>query len=64
MSPMSEGRIEYLVETRWALMDAVRGFAGANPSQAVLEPEAQAALLDFESHVAHFEVLERIEAAS
>ena len=49
--------IEFLVFTLWDSMDAVRAFAGNQPELAVVEPEARAALLRFDSTVAHYEVL-------
>jgi heme-degrading monooxygenase HmoA len=49
--------IEYLVETRWASMDAIRAFAGANLDRAVVEPGAQAALIDYDQRVQHYEVV-------
>lgn len=50
--------IEFFVLTRWASMDAIRAFAGAECETAVVEPEAIAALVDFDTHVRHYEVLE------
>jgi heme-degrading monooxygenase HmoA len=50
--------IEFLVLSRWASMDAVRGFAGADVSRAVVEPEAVAALKDYDRTVHHYEVVE------
>jgi hypothetical protein len=38
-------------------MDEIRGFAGDQPERAVIEPEARAALVRFESMVALYEVL-------
>jgi len=49
--------IEIVVLTLWDSMDAVRKFAGANPDKAVVDPEARAALTDFDDSVTHFEVL-------
>ena len=46
-------RIEFLVLTRWASMDSIRAFAGANVANAVVEPEAVAALTDFDRTVQH-----------
>jgi heme-degrading monooxygenase HmoA len=46
-------KIEYLVLTRWQSMDAIRGFAGSDVSRAVVEPEAAAALIDFDEAVHH-----------
>ena|SRR5258705_9534462 len=53
-------RIEFLVLTRWQSMDAIRGFAGDDVRRAVVEPEAVAALVDFEDCVRHYEVIEDI----
>jgi heme-degrading monooxygenase HmoA len=50
--------IEFLVLTRWQSLDAIRGFAGADISRAVVEPQAVAALLEFDATVHHYEVIE------
>ena len=52
--------VEFLVLTRWQSMDAIRLFAGANPDQAVVEPGAVAALVDYDAEVRHYEVLEEV----
>ena len=49
--------MEFLVLTLWDSMDAVHAFAGERPEQAVVEPEARAALLRFDNTVQHYEVL-------
>ena len=54
-------RVEFLVLSRWASMDAVRAFAGANPERAVVEPEAVAALSEYEHTVRHYEVVEDVD---
>ena len=53
------GSIEVEVHTSWASMEAVRRFAGEDPSKAVVEPEARAGLDDFDNTVTHFEVVRR-----
>ncbi len=50
--------IEFLVLTRWRSMDAIRAFAGEEIDEAVVEPGAVAALLDFDAKVQHYEVIE------
>jgi heme-degrading monooxygenase HmoA len=50
--------VEFLVLTRWASMDAIRAFAGQDASQAVVEPEAVAALVSFDKTVTHYDVVE------
>ena len=54
--------IEFLVLTRWRSLDAIRGFAGADISRAVVEPEGVAALLEFDASVQHYEVIEEAPA--
>jgi heme-degrading monooxygenase HmoA len=49
--------IEYLVQTRWVSMDAIKGFAGSDVGKAVVEPEAIAALVDYDRMVTHYEVV-------
>jgi len=49
--------VEFLVLTRWASMDAIRAFAGTDVEVAVVEPEAAAALADYDANVQHYEVL-------
>ncbi len=50
--------IEFLVLTRWKSMDAIRAFAGSEIDNAVVEPGAAAALIDFHAKVQHYEVTE------
>jgi heme-degrading monooxygenase HmoA/uncharacterized protein YciI len=52
-----ESGIEYVVLTLWASMDAVRSFAGSEPDKAVVEPEARAALSEFDPTVTHYEIV-------
>jgi uncharacterized protein YhfF len=51
------GSRELTVVTFWDDMAAVRRFAGAAPTRAVVEPEAAAALIDFDREVRHHELL-------
>src|SRR5262249_38934933 len=53
-------RVEFLVLTRWASMDAIRAFAGDDVGKAVVEPDAVAALADFDRTVRHYEVVQDI----
>ena len=50
--------VEYLVLSRWVSMDAVRNFAGDEVEKAVVEPQAVAALIDFDRQVEHYLVVE------
>ncbi|MDO9708471.1 antibiotic biosynthesis monooxygenase family protein [Paracraurococcus lichenis] len=54
----AEGLVEFLVLTRWESMDAVRRFAGPEPDRAVVEPEAEAALVAFDREVLHYAVVD------
>ena len=48
--------VEIVVMSRWASMEAVRGFAGAAPDRAVVEPDARAVLTSFDETVAHYDI--------
>lgn len=50
--------VEFLVLTRWASMDAIRAFAGDDVEKAVIEPDAVAVLVSFDSSVQHYEVVQ------
>lgn len=54
------GEVEFLVLTRWASMDAIRAFAGDDPSTAVVASEAAAVLTGFDKKVQHYEVAEEV----
>jgi heme-degrading monooxygenase HmoA len=53
--------LEFLVLTRWQSMDAIRMFAGDNLENAVVEPGAVAALIEFDTSVRHYEVVEDVQ---
>ena len=48
---------EFLVLTLWDSMEAVRTFAGTQPSRAVVEPAARAALTSFDETATHYQVV-------
>ncbi len=50
------GETEFLVVTLWDSIEAVRAFAGDRVEAAVVEPEAEAVLSDFDDFVRHYEV--------
>jgi heme-degrading monooxygenase HmoA len=54
--------IEFLVLTRWSSLEAIRAFAGEDVGRAVVEPEAVAALVRFDSTVRHCEVVQEDDA--
>jgi heme-degrading monooxygenase HmoA len=47
--------VEFLVMTEWASWEAIRRFAGEEPGRAVVEPDAQRMLADYDATVDHFE---------
>jgi heme-degrading monooxygenase HmoA len=57
-----DGKIEFLVLTKWESLDAIRAFAGADVDRAVVEPNAVAALVGFDTTVRHYQVLDEISA--
>jgi heme-degrading monooxygenase HmoA len=50
--------VEFLVYSRWESMDAIRGFAGSNPDNAVIDTAAMALVATYDDKVRHYEVLE------
>jgi heme-degrading monooxygenase HmoA len=54
-------KLEFVVLTRWQSMDAIRTFAGADVENAVVEPGAVAALIEFDTSVRHYEVVENVQ---
>ena len=61
----ADGQTEFLAVTLWESLEAVRAFAGEDPEVAVVEPEAQAVLTEYDAFVRHFELVwgEEKEAA-
>jgi heme-degrading monooxygenase HmoA len=51
-------RTEFVTLTLWESLDAVRGFAGDDVERAVFYPEDDRFLVERETTVAHFEVIE------
>ncbi len=54
--PVGE-QVEFMVLTQWTSWDAVRAFAGADPEVAVVEPQAQVMLVQYDTQVQHFELM-------
>jgi len=54
--------VEVTVLTLWDSLEAIRRFAGPEPTVAVVEEEARAMLLRFDGHVTHADV--RLDARS
>jgi len=53
------GIVELTAHTMWESLDAIRAFAGADITTAVVEPEALAVLQHSDSNVIHRDVLVR-----
>jgi len=49
---------EFLIVTNWESTEAIRRFAGAALNQAVVPPEAQAMMIEYDKEVVHYEVIE------
>ena len=50
--------VEFLVVTQWDSLDAIAGFAGADPEAAVVPAEAAAMMIEYDRRVRHFDVIE------
>src|SRR5262245_56197916 len=59
--PQRGDRVEILVISRWASLDAIKSFAGPKPERAVVDPGAKAILSEFDDFATHYDVL--LEAA-
>jgi heme-degrading monooxygenase HmoA len=53
-----DGGVEIRVLTIWESTEAVVNFAGASMETAVVEPEARAALVNYDETVSHYELSE------
>ena len=51
------GTVELTAQTFWESHEAIRAFAGDDVTVAIVEPEAQAMLLDFDRTAAHRSVV-------
>ena len=51
------GTAELTAQTFWESPEAIRAFAGNDVTQAIVEPEAQAMLLNFDPAVTHRDVI-------
>ena len=54
----AEHWVEFLVVTRWTSMTAIRSFAGDELATAVVPPEVQAMMIEYDKAVHHYEVVE------
>lgn len=49
---------EFLVVTTWQSIEAIREFTGESVQTAVVPPEVQAMMVDYDREVAHYEIVE------
>jgi heme-degrading monooxygenase HmoA len=50
--------VEFLIVTTWESSEAIRRFAGASLNSAVVPPEAQAMMIEYDKEVVHYEVVD------
>jgi len=53
-----EGGMEFLVITRWKSIESIEQFAGADAEAAVVPPNAQAMMIDYDRRARHYEFVE------
>jgi heme-degrading monooxygenase HmoA len=53
-----ERGVEFLILTRWASIAAIREFAGREPEVAVVPREVQAMMIEYDSTVRHYDIVE------
>lgn len=53
----ADSRVDFLAVTLWESIETIKAFAGPRPEIAVVEPEARAALSEFDDFATHFEVV-------
>jgi heme-degrading monooxygenase HmoA len=53
-----DGVVEIEVHTQWQSLGAIRAFAGSNLESAVVEPQAQVVLTNYDTTVTHFAATE------
>lgn len=50
--------VEFLIVTRWASMESIRGFAGANVETAVVPEKVREMMIEYDHTVHHYEIVE------
>lgn len=50
--------VEFLIITQWASLDSIRTFAGPNVETAVVPQKVQDMMIEYDSVVRHYEVVE------
>jgi heme-degrading monooxygenase HmoA len=55
--PIAEG-VEFVIVTTWESMDSIRQFAATPEDVAVVPPAVQAMMVEYDSNVAHYEIVD------
>jgi heme-degrading monooxygenase HmoA len=55
--PVARG-VEFLIVTHWASLESIRSFAGQNVEVAVVPPQVQDMMVEYDRVVCHFEVVQ------
>jgi heme-degrading monooxygenase HmoA len=50
--------VEFLIVTEWVSIESVRGFAGSNPDLAVVPDKVREMMVEYDTTVRHYEVVE------
>ena len=50
--------VEFLIVTQWKSLDSIRAFAGQNVEAAVVPEKVRAMMIEYDSVVRHYEVIE------
>jgi hypothetical protein len=50
--------VEFLVVTRWSSIVAIRQFAGKDADAAVVPPQVQEMMIEYDRTVRHYDVIE------
>jgi heme-degrading monooxygenase HmoA len=53
-----ERGVEFLVVTRWRSLEAIKAFAGSDAETAVVPPEVQRMMLEYDTRARHFELVD------
>lgn len=56
-----DGQTEFLAVTFWDSLESIRAFSGDDIDTAIVEPEAQAVLSDFDDFARHYELAFRTD---
>jgi heme-degrading monooxygenase HmoA len=54
----SDPGVEFLIVTRWTSLAAIRKFAGDDVVTAVVPPEVQAMMIEYDRTVRHYEIVD------